>query len=311
MLFRNFIACLLLISNIAAKAQEIKWIPFEWNGETISGKYFDKFSMAIPVEIDNIPANFNMQFDLGAVKTVIYGNAFLPYLDAYPGLKNKIDSSKKFLIQGEENPVFTNMALQMGPVSFMDIEIGYFKNFGSKIDKDSIHSGTAKHIGTIGPDLFQNKVLIIDYPKKRIAICEEIPKQYKRATFKPFKSDDGRPKIPLLINGKTEDVMFDTGSSIFTVTTTKINALQTAKPEVVDSLSVSSWGKQITFYGVRINQPIKFGDKTLNGSLVYYDEQETFQDFYKFVKIWGLAGNVFFLQNTVIIDYKNKTFGVL
>lgn len=308
---RIFIGLLLFVSTITANAQDLKWIPFKWTGDSISGKYFDKSSIVIPVKIENIPADFNMQFDLGAVKTVIYGNSIEPYLDFYPELKNKIDTSKKFLIQGENNPMFTNMSLQMGTTSFKGIEIGYFKNFGVKINKDSILSKTEKHIGTIGPDLFQNKILIIDYPHKRIGVCEELPKQYKSATFQPFKSDDGRPKIPLVINGKTEYLMFDTGSSIFTMTTTKKDALQVASPKVVDSLSVFSWGKKLTYYGVTINKPIKFGNKVLNGSLVYYDEQETFQDFYKFVNIWGLTGNVFFLKNTVIIDYKNKLFGVL
>lgn len=95
------------------------------------------------------------------------------------------------------------------------------------------------------------------------------------------------------------------------MTTTKKDALQTASPKIVDSLSVFSWGKKLTYYGVKTNKQIKFGNKVLNGSLVYYDEQETFQDFYKFAKIWGLTGNVFFLKNTIIIDYKNKLFGVL
>lgn len=311
MLLRTFIAFMLCLSTITANAQDLKWIPFKWTGDTISGKYFDKSSIVIPVKIDNIAANFNMQFDLGAVRTVFYGNSIQPYLAAYPVFKNKIDTSKTFLIQGANNPMFTNISLQMGATSFKGIDVGYFKNFGSKINQDSILSTTEQHIGTIGPDLFQNKIIIIDYVKQLIGVCEELPKQYQSATFQPFKSDDGRPKIPLLINGKTEDVMFDTGSSIFTLQTTKKEALQTASPKIVDSLSVFSWGKKLMFYGVKTNKPIKFGNKVLNGSLVYYDEQETFQDFYKFVKIWGLTGNVFFLKNTVIIDYKNKLFGVL
>ncbi len=45
--------------------------------------------------------------------------------------------------------------------------------------------------------------------------------------------------------------------------------------------------------------------------LVILGEQETFQGFYNFAEIWGLTGNIFFLKNTVIIDYKNKIFGVL
>ena len=311
MLLKTYIAFILSILSIAANAQNIKWIPFKWASDTISGKYFEKSAIVIPVKVDNIPANFNMQFDLGAVRTVFYGNAILNYLDAYPTLKNKIDTSKTFLIQGANNPMFTAISLQMGTTSFKGIEVGYFKNFGSKISKDSIGSASEKHIGTIGPDLFQNKVLIIDYVGQRIGLCEKLPKQYRSAAFLPFKSDDGRPKIPLNINGKIEDVMFDTGSSIFTLQTTKKEALLSANSTIVDSLSVFSWGKKLMFYGVKTKSPIMFGNKTLNSSVIYYDEQETFQDFYKYVKIWGLTGNAFFLKNTVIIDYKNKVFGVL
>lgn len=304
-------AFLLFSVTILINAQDIKWIPFKWTGDTISGKYFDKSSMVIPVKIDNIPNLFNMQFDLGAVRTVIYGNPIQPYLDAYPDLKSKIDPSKTFLIQGENNPMFKNMTLHTGTSSFSGIEVGYYKNFGSTISKEAMMSGTEKHIGTIGPDLFQNKILIIDYPKNRIGICEVLPKQYQSATFLPFKSNDGRPKIPLTINDKTRYVMFDTGSSLFTLATTKKDALEISGPAIADSLKVSSWGTMLTYYGVKTKKPIKFGNKVLNGSLVYYDEKETFQNFYKFAEIWGLTGNIFFLNNTVIIDYKNNVFGVL
>jgi len=302
---------MLLLLSFVSKAQDVKWIPFHWTGDTISGKYFDKSAIVIPVSIENIPARFNMQFDLGAVRTVIYGNSIAPYLEAYPELKKKIDPSKTFLIQGENNPMFSRMSLKMGGASFDGLDIGYFKNYGGRLSKEDLLSDAEKHIGTIGPDLFQGKILIIDYPKKRIGICEALPRQYREASFQPFKSGDGRPKIPLTINGKTQYVMFDTGSSIFTLQTTKKEALDAAGAKIIDSLTVNSWGKKLTFYGVKAKKPIKFGTKVLEGSTLYYDEQETFQDFYKFVEILGLTGNAFFLNSTVIIDYKNKLFGVL
>ncbi|MDN5286730.1 MAG: hypothetical protein JWR38_3004 [Mucilaginibacter sp.] len=311
MLLRISTVFLFFVSTISANAQDLKWIPFKWRADSISGRYFDKLSMNIPVKIDNIPASFNMQFDLGAVTTVIYGNSIQPYLDKYPALKNKIDTSKKFIIQGEKDPMFTNMELEIGNTSFKNIAIGYFKTFGSKIDPDSILSASEKHIGTIGPDLFQNKVLIIDYPKNRIGVCQDLPKQYKTATFQSFRMDHGRIKIPFSINGKIQYLLFDTGSSIFTLMTTKEEALKTADPKIADSLIISSWGKHLTYYGLKTNQAIKFGNKVLNGSLVYYDEKETFASFYKSENIWGLTGNAYFLKNTVIIDYKNKLFGVL
>ncbi|KAA2239614.1 hypothetical protein F0L74_25825 [Chitinophaga agrisoli] len=311
MLSRTAIALLFLVAATTAKAQDLKWIPFEWKGDSISGRYFDKSAILIPLTIDNIPANFNMQFDLGAVRTVIYGNAIEPYLNAYPDFKHKIDTSKQFLIQGAYNPMFTGVALKMGAATFSNAEVGYFKDFGGSIDPDSISTKTAKHIGTVGPDLFQDKILIIDYPNKRIGVCQELPKQYKAATFQPFQHDGGRINIPLVINDSTRYLMFDTGSSLFTMTTLKEDALKVAGPAIVDSLAVFSWGKELTFYGVKTKKAIKFGNKVLNGNVVYFDEQETFKDFYKFAKIWGLTGNVFFLKNTVIIDYKHKLFGVL
>ena len=311
MFLRTSVAFLFIVSTITANAQDLKWIPFKWTGDSASGRYFDKYSINIPVKIDNIPGNFTMQFDLGAVTTVIYGNSIKPYLDHYPDLKKKIDTSKKFQIQGKENPMFTDMGLKMGSATYKNIDIGYFENYGSQIDQDSIFTNTEKHIGTIGPDLFQNKILIIDYPQNRIGVCQDLPEQYKKANFQPFKSDNGRIKIPLIINGQIQYLLFDTGSSIFTLTTSKVDALKTADAKIEDSLTVWSWGKQITFYGVKTSKEIKFGNKALNGSLIYYDEQETFKPFYKAENIWGLTGNVFFLKNTVIIDYKNKLFGVL
>jgi len=311
MSFRFPFAIITILFSLTANAQDIKWIPFHWTGDTISGKYFDKAAIVVPVSIENIPARFNMQFDLGAVRTVIYGNAIAPYLDAYPELEKKIDPSKTFLIQGENSPMFAGMSLQMGGASFEGLDIGYFKNYGGRLSKEDLLSDSEKHIGTIGPDLFQGKILIIDYPKKRIGICDKLPKEYRKATFQPFNSGDGRPKIPLTINGKTQQVMFDTGSSIFTLQTTKKEALAAATDKIIDSLTVNSWGKKLTFYGVKATKPIKFGTKPLDGSTLYYDEQETFQDFYKYVEIWGLTGNAFFLNNTVVIDYKNKLFGVL
>jgi hypothetical protein len=60
----TFIIALLLFS-ISTFAQKLEWIPFKWVGENLSGKYFDKVAMVIPVTIDDLPYKFNMQFDLG------------------------------------------------------------------------------------------------------------------------------------------------------------------------------------------------------------------------------------------------------
>ena len=83
---RIFIILFSLIISSLSYGQKLNWIPFEWVSDSISGKYFDKLAINIPVSIDGLPHKFNMQFDLGAVTTVIYGNSIAKYLDKYSGL---------------------------------------------------------------------------------------------------------------------------------------------------------------------------------------------------------------------------------
>jgi hypothetical protein len=70
------ITVLLLTISFFANAQKIDWIPFDWVSDKIEGRYFDKLLITIPVTLDNLPHRFNMQFDLGAINTMIYGNSF-------------------------------------------------------------------------------------------------------------------------------------------------------------------------------------------------------------------------------------------
>ena len=304
-----FIVVLLLISATSFE-QKIKWIPFNWNGDSVSGKYFDKLAMTIPVTLDNLPNKINMQLDLGAYETVIYGNSIKPYLEKYSELNNKLDTTLKFKIQSQTNYKFKNVALKLGNVSFGNRNIGHFKNFGDNISKDSINTSTERSIGTIGPDLFENKILIIDYPNKRIAVTTELPKQFSKTQFKHYKIKDGRIKIPITINGKDEDVMFDTGSSLFALITTPQRANEISAKPIVDSLKISSWGDFYTVYAQVIKSKVLFGQKQLNKANVYFDTKKKNDHFYSEEEIWGITGNAYFLNNIVIIDYKNKRFGV-
>lgn len=304
-----FIATFLFLS-ITSFGQKLQWIPFNWVGDSVSGKYFDKLAITIPVTLDNLPHKFNMQLDLGATTTVIYGNSIKPYLDNYREMKNKIDTTLKFRIQSQTNYKFKNITLKLGDVNFGERNIGHFKDFGDDIPKDSINTKIEKHIGTIAPDLFENKILIIDYPNKRICVTRELPKQFSKAQFRDYKIKQGRIKIPITINGKDEDVMFDTGSSLFALITTTEKANEISSKPITDSLKISSWGEYYMVYGQTIKSKIMFGQKQLNKAVVYFDNRQNNSNFYKEEEIWGITGNAYFLNNVVIIDYKNKRFGV-
>lgn len=225
---------LLLICSGCSQKQSLEWIPFHWEGDTISGKYIEKAYIYVPVKVEDLPHNFTMQLDLGTYKTLFYGNTIQPYLDEYTSFADKY-----------EIPMFKNITLQTGSVLFKDVNIGYYNGFGEEIPKDSIHSKMPKHIGVIASDIFRNKILVIDYPSCRFAVSDSLPFEYKDLPAEKFDMEKGIIKLPFRINGKESKLIFDTGSSPFQLVTTKGRAQEIADPLIIDSLSGPLWwGKE-------------------------------------------------------------------
>lgn len=306
----KLVTFLFLLLTFAAEAQQLPWIPFNWEGGTLAGRRFEKAGITVPVTLDNLPHKFKMQLDLGAVTTHVYGNPMAPYLAKYPALSNKLDTTRTFYIEGQKNPKLVGVKLKLGTVSFGSRDLGYFRKFGDKLTAKTLTDKTEVHVGTIAPDLFQNRVLIIDYPHQRLCVVDQVPAAYAKASFQPFKLKDGRIKIPLRINGQPEDLLFDTGSSLFALLTTRQRATTVATEAVQDSIKTSSWGKYYYVYGRRPKQAIYFGTKQLPEALLFSDNIQKFDKLYEEENVWGITGNAYFLHNTVIIDYKNHVFGV-
>jgi hypothetical protein len=195
-------------------------------------------------------------------------------------------------------------------VVFQKIQVGLFKNYGDSLTTDSVETPNVKHIGTIAPDLFKNKILIINYPHKKFCIVDKLSSKYQKSSFVEYKERDGRIFVPFLINGQLQDLLFDTGSSIFELLTTEQNAISISEPINSDSLKISSWGNYYMVYGKKVKSDIKIGNKELTKATVYYDKIKKLDQFYNDENIWGITGNAYFLNNIIIIDYKNKKFGV-
>ena len=140
-----------------------------------------------------------------------------------------------------------------------------------------------------------------------MAITDSVPSQYASLPSVKFTIDNGIIKLPFSINGQECPMMFDTVSSPFQLVTTKERALNIANPTIVDSLSGPLWwGKEITFYGLNVTKTIEFaGEKRPENSMVFYDKDGLWANIFNAFNIWGITGNAYFLENVVIIDYKN------
>ena len=296
-------------------ALHLPWIKFNWLGDSLGNKYFDKLDIAIPFKIDSLPYAFNAQLDLGAVSTMLYGKSIVTYFQLSPELKKKLDTTQKnTYINSTPCPSFNHINLTLDKVSFPDISIANYTNFGDPISPDSAKSSTPKLIGTIAPDLFQDKILIIDYPNQRICVLDSLPlSMEKKVSFAAVKIRNGRIKIPFTINAQQHDIMFDTGSSIFPIYTSVENSAYFTTPMemVTDTIIGQSWGQKAAIYGKKISTQVKLGKHKMPPATVYYKEDKGEKTFEDEEKIIGLTGNAYFLNNVIIIDYKNKRFGVI
>jgi hypothetical protein len=289
----------------------MEWINFSWHGDSVGAKYYDRLEIMIPLKIENLPYNFYAQFDLGAFRTQLYENSFWPYLRRHKELAKKLDN-KYERYDGVQCNSFQNLTLHLGNVTFSNREVMNHVNYGDYIPTDSVNTPTPKRIGTIGLDLFTDKILIIDYPKKRIAVTENLPHTIK-ASFVDMKFEDSHIKIPVTINGSDEYILFDTGSSNWELVTSEDNWRKIANtdPSALDSLEGStSWGRKHKIWWSNCTSEIIFGGKAISNINVYYGPSWIVSNSWlQKEKILGITGNRLFWDGIVIIDFKHYKFG--
>lgn len=287
------------------------WFSFSWYAAKISGKNFDKVAMLVPVKVNDLNADFTLQFDLGSDATLVYGNTISSYYNESE-IKNFLIESSKSTDNGGKTVYKTKgLVYYLGKLSKDNLV--YKESYGDEIPKDSLFNKKPKHIGTLGADMFNNKILIIDYPNKRMCVLDSLDSHLKKTTtFVEAKSNNGRLHIPITIDNKIHWFMFDTGASLFPINTNKElwNSLvdQTAK---TDTIIANSWGEKVKFYGRPIKEKVYLGKRKLENDYAWYNDNKRLQEFNKAENIDGLTGNAFFVNNIVVLDFKNKKFGVV
>lgn len=294
------------IENIRPGNSEISWAPFVWSNDTISEKYFEKSAMHIPCKIEGLPFTFTFQFDLGANVSGLYENNVSSFYKKYPDLENRFDRLRSPLQFWTNKRAFKDLHISFANYKLSNKWSYFYNDYGEKFYIDSSTPKDTFPIGTIGADLFENKTLIIDYPNQRFAICDTIPNLYNMV-FSNIELDEvGRVLLPMSIKGKNYKILFDNGSSLFPliVTDDKINSFSTLSN--TDTLKVNSWGVYHNIIGRFMTDSFQLAGLSFVNTKVYADfrsEQRTNQHD-------GTTGNFLFWDKTIIIDFRNKKFGV-
>jgi hypothetical protein len=293
-------------------AKPISWIGFQWEGDSIGNRYFDKLAMFVPFGIDGIPYQFSSQFDLGAPVSMVYGNSFSPLLKEFPEISRKLDTvNKNHVIQGMRTGEIKDISFYLDTVKFTHQHLAFFKGFGEKYSIDDFRKKRLLHIGTIGSNLFKEKVLVIDFKNHRLAVLDSISNKTEKGAVN-IETENGRIKIPVIIDGKKVYVIYDTGSSFATLFLSSYN-WNTFRDttSTLDTITASAWGVEYPILISKTGITINIGDNTFKPETVTANTLKPYYDFYKKEKIIGLMGNKLFYDKTVIIDFKNKKFGII
>lgn len=295
------------------KERSMPWIPFQWESNTVAGRVFEKAGIVALIRVADIPHTFHAQFDLGASSTMLYENTIAPYMAKYPGVVSLVDTTTTGWINGVKCPTVKGIDLTIGKVPFKDRNILLYKGYGTPIAPESMDIPTTKHIGTIAADLFKDGVLIIDFPSKRFCGVETVPTYLERDikfVDMEFIEETNWVFIPMEIGGVTRKVLFDTGSSLFPIISSIEKIAQIADTtQVVDTIRGSSWNNETITYGCKSNVAVSLAGVTMDDLFVYHAamlEDEALDE----MGFWAIIGNRYFIDRIVVIDYKNKRFGI-
>ena len=286
---------------------EINWADFIWYSQTINGKYFEKTAMFIPAKMEGIENMLTFQFDIGSNFSMIYENPLTSFYFQNEQLSEQV-GLMKFPINklASDQKVFKDAKIQFGEYTIYNDRAFVMTNFGRAKSKESVNSGDTILVGTIGADIFKGKVLIIDYPNQKFAIAHEVPEKYNEGLIDIELDNKGRPILPLKMNSKEYRIMFDNGSSLLPIAATSENISKFTTNPIIDSVELNSWGKKHTVHARMITDEFEIAGRKFTNVEVYenqsgYGINESTD---------GMTGNALFWDSTIIIDFKNKKFGL-
>lgn len=279
-----------------SSSDNISWSKFKWVNGNLGSKFYERIALNVPCRIDGVQWPVAFQLDLGADVTGVDELTFKSFYPANPGLQSKIKSAGS-------NKYYDNLTLEFDSFTATKKSSYVYQNIGGV---QSLSTGDTIRIGTIGADIFQSTVLIIDYPNERFAYCKTLPADLASNLIDITLDQQGRVILPMQYGGKSLRILFDTGSSIFPILTDpdKISWFSTS-PDV-EVLEVPSWGKTYTFTGKAMAGSFVLAGQTFSNVNAYSSTRNLGTG----INYDGITGNVLFWNRTIAIDFMNKKFGI-
>lgn len=321
-LFAAFaVACAGRTAPATQAVTTVSWVPFTWESATVGGRFVKRAALLVPVELEGTTGSHFLQLDTGAGWPMWYEvplrqlNVVATQHDTLPD-EVVLRATLGDRVHGY--PVTADTFL---------VRKGYGDSLTSSTESSAESSADSRAkpqgTGTLGVRFFAHRILIIDFPRQRLAILDSavaLPDGLAhRASFVPVTYQYGYVFVPLVINGIVfKDFFYDTGASLFPLTTTAAtwHTLTGRTSQEADNViwRVSSWGSIIDEVGAPALGSMQIGAFRSDHPLVFHQaERSAHPDFFASVPyhVGGTIGNaLFYDKDVVIIDLPHRRFGV-
>ena len=287
------------------KNKKIVWTDFEWADPE------SKDVMLITSKLDTLDYLFRWQLDTGSPYTYLEGGTFKKFETKFPYLSDKIKRVDT-VYNGNWYKIFTPL-FKFDTLILPSIILKNDK-IGGNFSQDLLDKYKGFSIGTIGVDIFKNKVLVLDFKNKKIGYCDSLTKQFykQKINSSPFQFFKNRIILPVQIGSEKLNFMYDCGASMFTLNVTPKYSKSFAPKQLTDTLYNINNGESGAVYnalGGKTNKQIRILGKTYKGMIIYLEKGES--EIFEEAKVAGAIGNKLFLDHIVIIDFKTKRFSLV
>ena len=276
-------------------------LDFQWQGDSLHGGWEPYAAMLLPVTLPGCSQRLFMQFDLGSPSSVLYNAKLLDIHAKYP----------KAITLTDTTTALQNVSFKVGKMPVLASAITV-RQVGAR----SVPGSSWKEpviIGTLGTDVIDGRVVAIDYPRKRLTLYPGLPKSIQPSELSGFVYTSRSVLLPATIKGKQTMLFFDTGTSGFELLTDRSTYQLLSSPGAIEKeYQVRSWNRFMTAHSSASSDSLMISSKQIPLRMVTYMEGASSAQIDQMIKlgIGGMIGNRLFLNSILVLDTRNKKFGL-
>ncbi|AWM32339.1 hypothetical protein [Hymenobacter nivis] len=277
--------------------------PLRWWADTVAKPAVPHAALLVPVRLRSCPRTCYFQLDTGAPNTVLYARQLAALHRRYPTLGTSLRP------RGNVAPEF-RFALGGAQVAVGNAKV--LLHGTGEIPADRLAPFI---IGSLGTDALKGRVLVLDYAAGRFTLGADVPAGLAaRATFAPLAFPERRVLLAAALNGAPRQLLFDSGTSAYTLLTSRESCQQMATPGApARTDTTNSWGKKLVLHTVPTPARLRFGAVEIPlGTVTYLEGMGLVQQtLMRFSGLDGLLGNAPFAGGVLILDVRSGRYGVV